>query len=66
MNGLTSWQKVLLVISAMALAVFCSSSKTCGEHADQVINLAYVVVGGVIGLTQTDKSGQQPPPVAKP
>lgn len=55
MNSFTSWQRVLLVISAMALAVFCSSSKTCGEHADQVINLAYVVVGGVIGLTQAGK-----------
>jgi len=62
MNNLTSWQKVLLVISAMALAVFCSSSKTCGEHASQVINLAYVIVGGVIGLTQTDKGQSQPPP----
>lgn len=57
MNGLTSWQKVLLVISSMALAVICSSSKTCGEHAAQVLNLAYVVVGGIIGLTQSDKPG---------
>jgi NAD/NADP transhydrogenase beta subunit len=55
MNGLTSWQKVLLVISSMALAVVCTSSKTCGEHAAQVLNLAYVIVGGIIGLTQSDK-----------
>ena len=48
---MTSWQKTLLVVASMALVVICSASRTCGEHAESVSHLAYVVVGAVFGLT---------------
>jgi len=48
---MTSWQKTLLVMAAMALVVVCRLSKVCGDNPGGVEHLAYVVVGAVFGLT---------------
>ncbi len=61
---MTSWQKVILIMAAMILAVLCSASKTCGEHSESVMHLAYVIVGAVFGLTVPGKDGPQSPPKA--